>query len=156
MALRSERKEIHFITSIAVEPRECNLFSLLKTKGICENCGPRDTTPSGVGQHIVCIDRGVAPANTNSWSGVAPEPPRPPPTPKGEQNQRKDERMRKEKMFAMRMSQQDYDRIQYKAGQAGLSMTGFLTTSALDKNIVVVNGLDKVTTELKAIGRNLN
>ena len=64
--------------------------------------------------------------------------------------------MRKEKMIAMRMSQQDYDRIQYKAGQAGLSMTGFLTASALDKNIVVINGLDKVTVELKAIGRNLN
>lgn len=59
-------------------------------------------------------------------------------------------------MFAMRMSQSDYDRIQYKAGKAGKSMTGFITASALGKNIVVVNGLDKATTELKAIGRNLN
>ncbi|MEW6214211.1 MAG: plasmid mobilization relaxosome protein MobC [Nitrospirota bacterium] len=64
--------------------------------------------------------------------------------------------MRKEKMFAMRMSQQDYDRIQHKAGQAGMSMTGFLTASALDKKIVVVDGVDKVLGELKAIGRNLN
>lgn len=59
-------------------------------------------------------------------------------------------------MFAMRMSQPDYDRIQHKAGQAGMSMTGFLTASALDKNIVVVDGLDKVIAELKAIGKNLN
>jgi len=64
--------------------------------------------------------------------------------------------MSKEKMFAMRMSQMDYDRIQHKAGQAGMSMTGFLTASALDKNIVVVDGLDKVIAELKAIGKNLN
>ncbi|MDD3416821.1 MAG: plasmid mobilization relaxosome protein MobC [Lachnospiraceae bacterium] len=64
--------------------------------------------------------------------------------------------MRKEKMFAMRMSQQDYDRIQHKAGQAGMSMTGFLTAAALDKKIVVVDGVDKVLGELKAIGRNLN
>jgi len=64
--------------------------------------------------------------------------------------------MSKEKMFAMRMSQMDYDRIQHKAGQAGMSMTGFLTASALDKNIVVVDGLDKVLAELKAIGKNLN
>ena len=64
--------------------------------------------------------------------------------------------MSKEKMFAMRMSQMDYDRIQHKAGQAGMSMTGFLTASALDKNIVVVDGLDKVLPELKAIGKNLN
>ncbi len=59
-------------------------------------------------------------------------------------------------MFAMRMSQPDYDRIQHKAEQAGMSMTGFITASALGKNIVVVDGLDKVIVELKAIGKNLN
>ena len=64
--------------------------------------------------------------------------------------------MRKEKMFAMRMSMTDYERIRHKAEQAGMSMTGLLTSSALGKTIVVVNGLDKATTELKAIGRNLN
>ena len=64
--------------------------------------------------------------------------------------------MSKEKMFAMRMRQTDCDRIQHKAGQAGMSMTGFLTASALGKNIVVVDGLDKVLAELKAIGKNLN
>jgi len=52
--------------------------------------------------------------------------------------------MSKEKMFAMRMSRTDYDRIQHKAKQAGMSMTSFITASALDKNIVVVDGLDKV------------
>ncbi|QNK40283.1 plasmid mobilization protein [Caproicibacter fermentans] len=64
--------------------------------------------------------------------------------------------MRKEKMFAMRMSLPDYERIHRKAEQAGMSMTGFLTLSALEKSIVVVNGLDNATAELKAIGRNLN
>lgn len=64
--------------------------------------------------------------------------------------------MSKEKMFAMRMSQPDYDRIQHKAGQAGMSMTAFITASALGKNITVVDGLDKVLAELKAIGKNLN
>jgi len=59
-------------------------------------------------------------------------------------------------MFAMRMSQPDYDRIQHKAEQAGMSMTAFITASALDKNITVVDGLDKVLAELKAIGKNLN
>ncbi|WP_457943035.1 plasmid mobilization protein [Caproiciproducens sp. LBM24188] len=64
--------------------------------------------------------------------------------------------MRKEKMFAMRMSLPDYERIRRKAEQAGVSMTGFLTSSALGKSIIVVDGLDKATAELKAIGRNLN
>jgi len=59
-------------------------------------------------------------------------------------------------MFAMRMSKLDYDRIQHKAEQAGMSMTAFITASALDKNITVVDGLDKVLAELKAIGKNLN
>lgn len=59
-------------------------------------------------------------------------------------------------MFAMRMSQPDYDRIQHKAEQAGMSMTSFITASALGKNITVVDGLDKVLAELKAIGKNLN
>lgn len=56
----------------------------------------------------------------------------------------------------MRMSQADYDRIQHKAGEAGMSMTGFITASTLNKKIVVVDGLDKVLSELKAIGKNLN
>ncbi|HHV99504.1 MAG TPA: plasmid mobilization relaxosome protein MobC [Clostridiaceae bacterium] len=64
--------------------------------------------------------------------------------------------MSKEKMFAMRMSQTDYDRIQHKAKQVGMSMTSFITASALDKNIVVVDGLDRVIAELKAICKNLN
>ncbi|MCX7747217.1 MAG: hypothetical protein N2645_10055, partial [Clostridia bacterium] len=88
-----------------------------------------------VGQHIVCIDGWLPPPPTQTAGrGI---PPNLPPAPKGGQKQRKDERMRKEKMFAMRMSQQDYDRIQHKAGQAGMSMTGFLTAAALDKKIVV-------------------
>lgn len=35
-------------------------------------------------------------------------------------------------------------------------MTAFITASALGKNITVVDGLDKVLAELKAIGKNLN
>lgn len=64
--------------------------------------------------------------------------------------------MNKSKMFCMRMSQSDYDSIKRKAEKAKMDMTGYITVAALDKKIVVVDGLDKVLTELKAIGRNLN
>ena len=37
-----------------------------------------------------------------------------------------------------------------------MNMTSFITASALNKKIVVVDGLDKVLAELKAIGKNLN
>jgi len=64
--------------------------------------------------------------------------------------------LKKDKMFAMRMSSADYDRIQNKAQLSGMTMTDFLTLSALGKEILVVNGLDAVTIQLKAIGKNLN
>lgn len=41
--------------------------------------------------------------------------------------------MKKDKMFAMRMSTADYDRIQNKAQLSGMTMTDFLTLSALGK-----------------------
>lgn len=59
-------------------------------------------------------------------------------------------------MFCFRLSEKDYLSIQQKAGKAKLSMTAFITTSALQKQIIVIDGLDKVITELKAIGKNLN
>ena len=64
--------------------------------------------------------------------------------------------MKKDKMFAMRMTTADYDRIQNKSAQVGMTMTDFLTQSALDKKIIVVEGLEGVTAQLKAIGKNLN
>lgn len=62
----------------------------------------------------------------------------------------------KSKMFSMRMNENDYERIKLKAEKASMSVTGFITSSALNKNITVVEGLDKTLSELKAIGRNLN
>ena len=62
----------------------------------------------------------------------------------------------KSKMFAFRISERDYLTIQSKAIKAKQSMTGFITNSALDKRITVVEGLDETARELKAIGRNLN
>ena len=59
-------------------------------------------------------------------------------------------------MFSMRMSELDYQAIRHKAQQAKITLTDFITTAALDKPIVVIDGLDKVSAELKGIGRNLN
>lgn len=40
--------------------------------------------------------------------------------------------------------------------QAGMTVTDYLVTCALDKEIIQVNGLDEILSELKAQGRNLN
>lgn len=59
-------------------------------------------------------------------------------------------------MVAMRFRENDYETIKKKAAKANLNFTEFVTRSALDKPIVMVDGLSQVLKEQKAIGRNLN
>ena len=64
--------------------------------------------------------------------------------------------MNKSKMFSFRLSESDYLRIHSKAERANLSMTAFITTAALGNRIIIVEGLNEILAELKAVGRNLN
>lgn len=59
-------------------------------------------------------------------------------------------------MVAMRFFENDYNAIKQKADKANLNFTEFVTRSAIDKSIVVIDGLGDVLKEQKAIGRNLN
>ncbi len=59
-------------------------------------------------------------------------------------------------MFSMHFRESDYDAIKRKADKDNLNFTEFVTRSALDKPIVVIEGLSDVLKEQKAIGRNLN
>ena len=47
-------------------------------------------------------------------------------------------------------------RIHQKADQAKLSLTDYVTRCCLGKQITVIEGLDEVVRQQKAIGRNLN
>lgn len=62
----------------------------------------------------------------------------------------------KTKMVTMRFRENDYETIKQKADKAKMNFTEFVTRSALNKPVTVINGLDKVLKEQKAIGRNLN
>lgn len=62
----------------------------------------------------------------------------------------------KTKMIAMRFRESDYEVIKRKADKANLNFTEFVTRSALNKPVTVVNDLTAVLKEMKAIGRNLN
>jgi len=62
----------------------------------------------------------------------------------------------KSKVFCFRLSESDFLRIQNKADKAKLSMSAFILTNALDKKIIVINGLENFISELKAIGKNIN
>lgn len=59
-------------------------------------------------------------------------------------------------MVAMRFRESDYETIKKKTDKAKMNFTEFVTRSALDKPIIIIDGLDKVLKEQKAIGRNLN
>ena len=54
------------------------------------------------------------------------------------------------------MTPENKQKIENRASDAGMTVTDYLTTCALGKKIVRVDGLDTILTELKAQGRNLN
>ncbi len=62
----------------------------------------------------------------------------------------------KTKMIAMRFRKSDYAAIKRKAEKANMNFTEFVTASAMNKPITIINGLEDVLKEQKAIGRNLN
>ena len=59
-------------------------------------------------------------------------------------------------MFSFRLSESDFLKIRRKAERAKMSMSAYIITAALDKKIVMVDGLENSLSELKAIGKNLN
>ncbi|MDD3016272.1 MAG: plasmid mobilization relaxosome protein MobC [Lactococcus chungangensis] len=62
----------------------------------------------------------------------------------------------KDKNYAFRISKKDLDTIKKKSKKAKITVTDYITKSALDKKIVVIEGLPEIVTELKRIGNNLN
>ena len=62
----------------------------------------------------------------------------------------------KDKKFAFRVRESDLNKIRIQARKAKMTVTDYLVTSALEHPITVIDGIDEITKELKAIGRNLN
>lgn len=66
------------------------------------------------------------------------------------------QREKKTEIITLRVTPQVKERIRAKARELGLAVTDYLCLCGLDKEIVRVDGLDQVLSELKAQGRNLN
>jgi hypothetical protein len=62
----------------------------------------------------------------------------------------------KDKKFAFRVSERDLNQVRLKAKRARMTVTDYLVTSALGKEIVVIDGVDGLITQMKAVGKNLN
>ena len=62
----------------------------------------------------------------------------------------------KNKKMSIRISEEHLSAIHRKAEQADMTFTDYVTKACLGKQICVVDGLDEILRELKAVGRNLN
>ena len=66
------------------------------------------------------------------------------------------QREKKTEIITLRVTPKTKDRIRAKARELNLTGTDYLCLCGLGKRIVRVDGLDKMLSELKAQGRNLN
>ena len=66
------------------------------------------------------------------------------------------QREKKTEIITLRVTPQVKERIRAKAQELSLTVTDYLCLCGLGKRIIWVEGLDKVLSELKAQGRNLN
>ena len=62
----------------------------------------------------------------------------------------------KNRKMSIRISDGDLETIHAKAVEANMSVTDYITACCLGKQIVLIDGLDQVIRQQKAIGRNLN
>lgn len=62
----------------------------------------------------------------------------------------------KNRKLSIRISDSDWRQVHDKAERASLSLTEYVTACCLGKQIVIIDGLDEVIRQQKAIGRNLN
>ena len=66
------------------------------------------------------------------------------------------QRIKKSEIITLRVTPRTKETIQERAKAAGLTVTDYLCYSGLAKEIVRVEGLEQMLSELKAQGRNLN
>ena len=62
----------------------------------------------------------------------------------------------KNKRITLRISDADWQKLHDKADAARLTLTDYLTACGLQKEIVIIDGLEEVVRQQKGIGRNLN
>lgn len=64
--------------------------------------------------------------------------------------------MNRDKKINIRLTKKEKEKIELKAKKCKMTLTKFIINSCLKDNIIVIDGLDKVDTELRRIGNNIN
>ena len=62
----------------------------------------------------------------------------------------------KNRKLSIRISDANWQQVHGKAEQANMTVTEYVTACCLGKEIVIIDGLEKVIRQQKGIGRNLN
>lgn len=65
-------------------------------------------------------------------------------------------KQKKEMRITLRLTQEQYDSVVAKAETAQMPVGAYVRTAALRHKVVVVEGLEEITHELKGIGRSIN
>lgn len=66
-----------------------------------------------------------------------------------------DDKLKKDKIITIRVSEKEKKRLTEKSKIAKLSLSEYLIEQGLDKEIVIVDGLNEVVAELRRIGNNI-
>ena len=64
--------------------------------------------------------------------------------------------MPKDKKINIRLTEKEKNIIESKAKKLNMTITKFIVSSCLKDKIVIVKGLDRVDSELRRIGNNIN
>ena len=62
----------------------------------------------------------------------------------------------KDKRLEIRLTQEEFDTISRKAKSAGLTNSAFVLKTCMGKQVFVVEGVDELNRQHRAIGNNLN
>ena len=65
-------------------------------------------------------------------------------------------KQKKEARITLRLTQEQYDSIAAKAETAQMPVGAYVRAAALRHKVIVVEGLEEITHELKGIGRSIN
>lgn len=64
--------------------------------------------------------------------------------------------MPKDKKINIRLTEKEKNIIESKAKKSNMTITKFIVSSCLKDKIIIINGLDKIDSELRRIGNNIN
>lgn len=64
--------------------------------------------------------------------------------------------MNKDQVINIRVTKKEKERLIKLSEKAGMTLSMYLVEQGLDKDIIVIEGIDKFETELRRIGNNIN